>query len=265
MSNGNASGDSLIWAVEQGDLPRIKELLGGGADANYEDTKGITPLRAAGEQDQSEILTKIVDALLGNGADMNRENQNKTTALMHAVLFNYIELMKLLLNNGANVNHENEEGMTALILAVTENRRSEVVKILLNNGADGGDTLIWAARNNEHEAADVLLMVNVNYKNQYGNTALIAAAADGYSKVVKLLLDNDADVNYENKKDGNTALIAAADANHIEVARVLLEHEKNPADVNYKNTKDKTALMVVEDRKGYEEMEEILTKPRPTE
>ena len=81
---------------------------------------------------------------------------------------------------------------------------------------------------------------DVNYENKHGLAVLDLAAFNGYSEVVKLLLDNGADVNYENK-NGNTALIAAVIFNQNKVAKVLLD---NGANVNYENKNGTTALIV---------------------
>ncbi len=80
----------------------------------------------------------------------------------------------------------------------------------------------------------------VNYENKNGLTVLDLAAFNGYSKVVKLLLDNGAEVNYESK-NGTTALISAVIFNKNKVAKVLLD---NGANVNYENKNGTTALIV---------------------
>ncbi|MGU9951655.1 MAG: ankyrin repeat domain-containing protein [Gammaproteobacteria bacterium WSBS_2016_MAG_OTU1] len=69
-------------------------------------------------------------------------------------------------------------------------------------------------------------MTNVNREDKYGWTALMRAAGSGHSEVVKVLLENGADVNYKNKDGwwiGWTALMRAAESGQNEVAKILLE------------------------------------------
>ena len=81
----------------------------------------------------------------------------------------------------------------------------------------------------------------VNYCDEYGITFLMWASMRGYTKDVKLLLDNGADVNARNN-DGFTSLMWASNYEHTEIVRLLLE---NGADVNAKNNDGQTALMIV--------------------
>ena len=68
---------------------------------------------------------------------------------------------------------------------------------------------------------------------------LILAAGRGHIEIVKLLLENGADVN-SRTKDGDTALIVASKAGHTNVVKLLLERG---ADVNAKNRNGRMALM----------------------
>ncbi len=65
------------------------------------------------------------------------------------------------------------------------------------------------------------------------------AANFGRIKIVKLLLEAGADVNFRNR-DNETALIAAAQGGSIEATRLLIEAG---ADINGKNSTGETALM----------------------
>ncbi len=62
--------------------------------------------------------------------------------------------------------------------------------------------------------------INVNTKNNHGNTALIAAASEGYTEIVECLINAKADINTKNK-DGQTALMLASDNGHYEIVVLL--------------------------------------------
>lgn len=56
-----------------------------------------------------------------------------------------------------------------------------------------------------------------------GNTALTYACAGGFVDIVKVLLNEGANIEDHNE-NGHTPLMEAASAGHVEVARVLLDH-----------------------------------------
>lgn len=66
--------------------------------------------------------------------------------------------------------------------------------------------------------------------DQYGQSALMAAAGGGHEKVVNLLLDSGADAD-KLSYAGVSALIGAAHNGHVEVARLLLEVGNAGADM----------------------------------
>ena len=53
-------------------------------------------------------------------------------------------------------------------------------------------------------------------------TLLMWASKDGYIDLVKILLDNNVDVNYQNEA-GVTALILATYNNYLEIVKLLVE------------------------------------------
>jgi ankyrin repeat protein len=115
----------------------------------------------------------------------------------------------------------------------------EIVKLLVNKGADvnvktvnsivkkrgknyGDTALIWASINGFDKVVKFLLEnnANPNIQNDGGNTALIFAANEGHKKVVKILLDNDVEVETKTK-NGDTALSKATEKGHKEIVKML--------------------------------------------
>jgi len=82
--------------------------------------------------------------------------------------------------------------------------------------------------------------MNVNAKNNNGDTALMRASADDNFEVVKLLIEKGADVNAKDN-DGYTVLMVASSKADLAVATLLI---KKGADVNASNNAAETALML---------------------
>ena len=129
-------------------------------------------------------------------------NGFKNTSLHYATEKGYIEVVKLLLQNGADVNAFNLKSKTPLHLAA-ERGFLEVTKLLLQNGAD----------------------VNAKSSN-FANTPLILAAMKGHFEIVKLLLENGANVNQMSYhgSHGSDSLGYAAYYGHLEIVKILLKH-----------------------------------------
>lgn len=79
--------------------------------------------------------TERVRELIGQGADVNRRDDNDRTALMFAVVNRHYETMKVLLEYGADVNVKSNKGGTALMGAAMAGDL-RMVQALLDKGAD---------------------------------------------------------------------------------------------------------------------------------
>ena len=105
--------------------------------------------------------------------------------------------------------------------------------------------IINAIRNNDVDTLQTLIGMNINYinyKNEYNETPLMLASAWNKYKIVKLLLENGADINLQNTEN-NTALIGAIAEGNIAIVQLLLKY--NP-DLNIVGESQFTALMMAE-------------------
>ena len=146
-----------------------------------------------------------VRALLGQDVDVDASEGDGATALHWAVVRNDADVVDELLRAGADVNAANDYGVTAVSLACV-NRNAPMIETLLAQGADPnattsmGETLMMTCSGTGSADAVAALFdhgaTNVNAAEaSYGQTALMRAAAQENSEVVRLLLAHGADVH----------------------------------------------------------------------
>jgi uncharacterized protein len=125
-------GDFLIEEAISGNLPSVRELIACGADINFANINGVTPLMAAAQWKQMSVLT----FLLTRGAGTNAvEESTGRTSLMYACLSGSAQCVKLLVQAGAEVNVRDCHGMTALMMAAVTGE-TDMVRCLVKAGAD---------------------------------------------------------------------------------------------------------------------------------
>ena len=78
---------------------------------------------------------ETINLLIGEGADVNFKNESGRTPLIAAVMTNNPELVEFLLKHGADVNGMNSNGNTALFVAISEGKE-RVIPTLLSANAD---------------------------------------------------------------------------------------------------------------------------------
>jgi len=99
------------------------------------------------------------------------------------------EAVKFLIKAGANINAKDNNGITALMRA-SRYGEVEVVKLLIEAGADNGYTALMEASDNNYVEVVKLLIengANINVKDKFGNTALIYASRYDRKEIVYLL------------------------------------------------------------------------------
>jgi ankyrin repeat protein len=180
---------------------------------------------AAKEQDWPQVR-----ALLNQHADPNIRSGDGSTALLWAAHWNEPDVAGLLVRTGADANAANDFQATPLSEACT-NASAPLVTLLLKAGAHpntriatGETPLMTCARSGSAEAVAALIAAGaeVDAKEPAQNqTALMWAAAEHHSPVVRRLIEARADLRAHTKK-GFTALHFAAREGDLENARLLL-------------------------------------------
>jgi ankyrin repeat protein len=263
-------GDSVITeTVTYKKFDVLDYLVANGADINRANNVGITPLMLATSMlgsDHRQQALAFIDKFLNfkPKIDLQIGGQGKVgmSALHMAATFGYTEGVERLLNNGANINLISLDDKSTPLHKAATGRRIDAVKLLLQRGAKteivdaGGLTpLLISVVQHDPKTVRALLeggaLPNTISSSGGQNTPLIFSAStinpldhDDYVDIIKLLLDNKADINFPNGK-GAVALVAAAGTSAHSQAydkvRLLLERGAN---VNAVNNRGETALML---------------------
>jgi hypothetical protein len=124
----------LFYAIEGRKEEVIDLLLIRGAQVNYVERYGATPLIHAGQYGSAQA----VEVLLKHGADMKARDATGRTALMRAVLCNRFEVVEALVKRGADLTMRDQDGNTALGLRWHGNSPrpdDRIVDLLVTYGA----------------------------------------------------------------------------------------------------------------------------------
>ncbi len=89
--------DLLIFSCRSGNLQLILERIQKGADINYQDNDGTTPLLTATKGGHLEV----VKYLLEQGADLTCKDHYGNNPLEYAIELNKTDIAEILFNNGA--------------------------------------------------------------------------------------------------------------------------------------------------------------------
>ncbi|KAJ7187378.1 ankyrin repeat-containing domain protein, partial [Mycena filopes] len=134
----------------------------------------------------------------------------------------YAEGVLHLLHNGADVNQFRQHKY--LLGFAVENESTELVKILLDHGADSihvSYSLTIAAAVGHIGIFSTLLARGGQVRGDFGNTtALFAAANNGHTEIVQLLLKHGAEVD---PKGDSGPLFVAAEQGYTEILQLLLD------------------------------------------
>ena len=126
----------LMVATHGNHVAAAKMLIDAGADVNAKDAMQDSPYLYAGARGHLEILQMTLE----HGADLTSTNRYGGTALIPAAERGHVETVRTLIQAGTDLDHINNLGWTALleaiILADGGPRHTEIVKLLVDAGAD---------------------------------------------------------------------------------------------------------------------------------
>lgn len=237
----------------------------------YTDNSGTTAMHQAARNNHSEML----EVMAGKGADVNITEDSPAeagnTPLHTACIYGSTEALKVLKKHGADDALQNVNGETPAHFAVMKKKygggldAKEMAALLkelncLDAARNDGKTPLMLLQYMDINTSMALLPVflekgvDVNKKDNYGNTALILNAQNNcYKGIVKELVRAGADVNAADKTGKNALHYALEYGNH-ETARFLI---KKGADYNQPDNKGVTPVQLIAE-KGYDTLLELL-------
>lgn len=142
-AKGARSASKALIAAQEGDAEALEKALREGADVNFANSLGVTPLIAAARYGNEDIARQLV----AKGANVNARDAEGMTPLMFAALGSEafqsknVALVKMLLEAGADPNvaavgyNGPNSRKTALFLTALKGN-TEIAKMLIDKGAD---------------------------------------------------------------------------------------------------------------------------------
>ena len=215
----------LIKAAVEGDDRRVRELLALGADNEAMDSnQDATPLIWAVRAGKTRVVEDLLRRPGRNGkVDVNRHTSHHNTALGTAVESRNIELVKVLLDHGADPNTMHR-GKAVCTLALV-NMQEDIFRLLINKGADPTDLDFYTAVELGCDSIAIELLdrgLQLNLRN----VAFPSICKRGNVELVSRLLDLGIDIN--EKDEGSRGIISAVKENRVDVVRLLLDRGADP-------------------------------------
>ena len=193
-------GTALLEAATGGQFEAMKILIENGAEVNFTDDDGVTPLMAIASQGNIEAQTLLLDSLKTKLSDkellehINMLSFSGGSSVMFAAAGGHVECAKQLMELGADVK----------AIAKAQPGYPEKLAKMIEEGT-----------------------VQEDEPHVDGVTALHVAAQGGHLDMVNLLIESGVDIAHLDDA-GRSSLVMAVKGNYGEVAKVLVEAGSDP-------------------------------------
>ena len=219
----------LFLTVKYNRVSMIKSLIQDGCDVNLGKFNQSNALHLAAKKGNTEVIELLIDA----GHILDASNWGGNTPLLIACRFGHAQTVMKLISYGANVNICNKLGHYPLHYAAFAGNAG-LVQILMDRGADSdvrthlGINPIMLACERKHcnVVTTLASQCNLHYREQlYGGTVLHWAIASGCCHCVDCLLTHGASLTVADST-GRTPILEAVQSKQPEILRYLLDkHE----------------------------------------
>ncbi|EAY12469.1 ankyrin repeat protein, putative [Trichomonas vaginalis G3] len=181
----------------------------------------------------SFFIPSLTNFLLEKGANINASNGNGYTCLHTCAKYNSIETAKLLLNRNCDPNKAVRGFTTLHLCAEYGSENNEMIKLLIDNGADpnkkdndGESPLHICAANDKQDKAKFFIEngAEIDLTNNDGYTPLHIATIRKSNKTAKILIENGADINKYTTYEKKAPLHLASMCGAKEIAQCLISH-----------------------------------------
>ena len=186
---------AFSWAIERGDVKKVKTWLDEGLDPEFQTSQLGSGLMIAAWHGNIEMMTLFIE----RGANPRRANRNGEQPLQLAAWNGHMEAVKWLIEHGAALNREGNY-WGALHYAIF-NGHTELARFLVARGAE------------------------VNARSPNGSTPLMMAAREGREDLIKHLLESGADPRLKNDW-GDNALALAMRYDHYRIGKMISSPEE---------------------------------------
>ena len=216
--------EDFFEAVRIKDEQAIDRLMRTGMNIDVSDSSGKTPLIYAVELHHNEICRLLIDSY---SADINRPDNNGNTPLMTAALFDNREIALYLLYLGADFNKLNKNKESALSIAINKGH-FQLADNLIKHGAILFKEKIDYPFIEEIFTWKIRIMEGIRVLDRDpDNQTLLEAVGRGDYVLVREMLREGADPNRSDSM-GLSPLMAAAALPEAHIFKLLIKSGADP-------------------------------------
>lgn len=236
--------ETLVGAINQGDIDKVRVLLAAGTALHLEDENGLSALDHALAYSPYWAAPELVHLLLQHGAQPGSGKDGQDLALARLIARRALPAeLQSFLAAGFDADGRLANGFTPFLWAAACGVAPEYIDILVEHGAP----------------LDQALPPNEQTGSQMGDNALLLAAHyNPQTAVLRALLRQGLDVNTRSNALGDSALMLSLCENpELETAQALLDAG---ADVQVSNGISYTAFLCAARREGASNILRFLVK-----